>query len=668
MLEAFCFSPPVSLSSTSAAVAADILLVRYINSGRYVDAVRLDRRLNSAGAPGVLATTAGAAAPALLHKLKEKRAQMIRGALAILPEVQRSLLGIEMGLAQDEDAPVDEGESGTANAARSSTNGVNGDIQMSWESVEAPDSAETFFRGQNAGSSLPLSASPALRQSNMHGSDPQRALLQAVVRSSPGSADGSPRSWAQRTQDNSNSPLAARTISPATGSPARRADSMDRNASPRPVTPVSGPSTPAFARRQAAQNNSGTLNLTSQSPFAGPPRLSPRNTPLGSSTPLNGLPRGSPLGLGGSTQTPVRAQHKPFAYLQRSTGAGSPHYESSQLSFSGSPYQPSGRYELASSHGSASAREPFGRSSGAGTADVPWGTEAPMETDMDVAMTAEDADADREGSAEMRNLSAPATRSARSRRGAQTDATPHRQRQNGSQKHKDERSANAKSEAVSVPGAFPGHSDDVEPDQPSSGAASSKTKTRTTALRSRRIAQSNGAGEATNEQDAGRRDKVPEPPRKRMTKSTSGLGSSTQLSDRKKTTTKAASGPTARRTRAQTAELEAEAVAPEASGGFGDTAEAAEEGDALGSLPAPADVGRKTGGGKRTSVRRSSRLASSSPEPLEAEQANTPAPRTRRAAATRTSTASSTAEAGEELAPGVKTRGGKRTMPGGLSG
>ncbi|KDN37419.1 hypothetical protein K437DRAFT_296575 [Tilletiaria anomala UBC 951] len=186
LLNKLVLSPSRSLTLPLQATAADVLLVRYVQEGRYVDALRLDALLD---ATSVGSASAGVHEVAMRGVLVEKRKRLLQGVQALLPVVQKKLLDLELGFieeADDEDAESQDKEQAA------SRNG----LQMSWENVFPPTSAAHGLSLDELSSSKaaptkkshqpsrPLSASPLLRQSPYNGSDPQMAVLTAVVRSS----------------------------------------------------------------------------------------------------------------------------------------------------------------------------------------------------------------------------------------------------------------------------------------------------------------------------------------------------------------------------------------------------------------------------------------------------------------------------------------------------
>lgn len=173
-LESFVLSPPAAMTATWSYVAADVLIVRYISQGRYMDAVGLDRRLG----PDVSRGHSTVKDAQQRSKMMEQRKRMIAGAREILPEVQKELLRIEESVeisggmaAQEDEAKAKDGQA----------NGLTGKAAID-------GIADRSHLGLT-----PLSASPATRRSNTHTPSTQAAILSAVVRaSSSPSAPGTP--------------------------------------------------------------------------------------------------------------------------------------------------------------------------------------------------------------------------------------------------------------------------------------------------------------------------------------------------------------------------------------------------------------------------------------------------------------------------------------------
>jgi hypothetical protein len=161
----------VSFSAPAHATAIDVLIVRQINSGHYIDAVLLDRRVTaSLGLMHLTADVSGAKERETMRKLQEKRKALIKAASAALTRVERTLL--ELG--DDIDAQ---------DSSRSSADGEGGS-EDSWERIASPADRSTlpFIAAQDKASTS-LTASPALRSQKTtygQGVDP---LLTALAKS-----------------------------------------------------------------------------------------------------------------------------------------------------------------------------------------------------------------------------------------------------------------------------------------------------------------------------------------------------------------------------------------------------------------------------------------------------------------------------------------------------
>lgn len=261
-LESFVLSPPAAMTATWSYVAADVLIVRYISQGRYMDAVGLDRRLG----PDVGVGHAGVRDAAGRSKMMEQRKRMIAGAREILPEVQKEVLRLE------ESAEI----SGGAHREE-----VNGDVNGR--------SAENKVTELEKVALTPLSASPAARgRVGNFTPSTQAAILSAVVRASaspsapstPSKGVGSPAGTPSRATPQQQAAamigfLAKNSLSgqkpPNTADGATQDEDMDEHEDTHDTEEsavlVSRPSQPASPWRN-------TPSLTSSSPFSGLPKLS----------------------------------------------------------------------------------------------------------------------------------------------------------------------------------------------------------------------------------------------------------------------------------------------------------------------------------------------------------------------------------------------------------
>lgn len=207
-LSRFILSPPSNFSAVSSSTACDFLLVRFISSGRFLDAVRLSRKLDEIGENGVgtkideenlsLSPEEREIQKNLKKKLREKRKLMISGAILVLPQVEQELLRAELEFSNE-----DQGEEIEP-------------LGMSWENVEDENGVSTprktegrdnnpMVKGKNL-ERLPLSSSPSRSKSsspaqvqrNSGTSSPastsitnHETLLHAVLRASRATGTGS---------------------------------------------------------------------------------------------------------------------------------------------------------------------------------------------------------------------------------------------------------------------------------------------------------------------------------------------------------------------------------------------------------------------------------------------------------------------------------------------
>lgn len=194
------------LPEAARATALDLVVVRRITAGRYVDALRLLARI--AAASTVVADS----------KLRHKRQALVAAAKAALTHVERSLLAIE----------------GAATAHTQGDGDGEGDVHMamSWEAVHQNGNGDGD-RGNESSAVQPLTASPAvraspLRQGGRGAAEAQSALLAAVLRASPRSQS--------RSQSQSPTPprpvrTSASTVA-ASASPLRAKSRLAFRASP----------------------------------------------------------------------------------------------------------------------------------------------------------------------------------------------------------------------------------------------------------------------------------------------------------------------------------------------------------------------------------------------------------------------------------------------------
>ncbi len=166
-LESFVLAPPPAMTATWSYAAADVLIIRYISQGRYMDAVGLDRRLG----PDVSQGHSGAKDAQQRSKMMEQRKRMIAGAREILPEVQKELLRIE------ESVEISGAGAGAAKQEQPSPSADGLGAKLKHDALD-----DVSIR--TATVPTPLTASPAARRSAQHTPSTQAAILSAVVRAS----------------------------------------------------------------------------------------------------------------------------------------------------------------------------------------------------------------------------------------------------------------------------------------------------------------------------------------------------------------------------------------------------------------------------------------------------------------------------------------------------
>lgn len=292
-LESFVLSPPPAMTATWSYIAADVLIIRYIDQGRYMDAVGLDRRLGPDVSQGH--TTAKDAQQR--SKMVEQRKRMIAGAREILPEVQKEILRIE--------------ESAELSGAAQEQQEVK------------PLQEETVFSKLLT----PLSASPATRKSSAHQTPTtQAAILSAVVRASASPSTHSTPRKAEISFARENTPASAKQPTAMIGFLAQHAREQQSSASQQ------GSADDAMDEIDgSAVLVPSAADVAEEAPTAKPPSAgaSPwRNTPtLTSTSPFSGLPK-IPKPAFGATASPYR--HSPQT-------TASPFATSSNRSLSGSP-------------------------------------------------------------------------------------------------------------------------------------------------------------------------------------------------------------------------------------------------------------------------------------------------------------------------------------------
>ncbi|KAJ7064989.1 nuclear pore complex assembly-domain-containing protein [Mycena amicta] len=140
LVEKHATPPSATLSATSIATLQHLLCVRLIQTGRFADAIKLDRKFSGAS---------------VSVPLQAERAKMVQEVYAALPAAERTMLDIEL-----ETPPTH---------AKTSTGGVDSsremDTSMSWEDIrqsviQQPVPFATPQKQPLFGSSLPLNGKP----------------------------------------------------------------------------------------------------------------------------------------------------------------------------------------------------------------------------------------------------------------------------------------------------------------------------------------------------------------------------------------------------------------------------------------------------------------------------------------------------------------------------
>lgn len=136
-LIAYLNRPSPSIPHASMSILHDLVTLRLIHQGRYAEGIQLDRDLAASASGG--------------ESDRQRRREMVRDLVAVLPEVQRNILLVDR----------DEHE----------------DLSSSWEVVQPASSTPALPNGQSKNGSLPLSATDAFRASTR----PNDAVLHALV-------------------------------------------------------------------------------------------------------------------------------------------------------------------------------------------------------------------------------------------------------------------------------------------------------------------------------------------------------------------------------------------------------------------------------------------------------------------------------------------------------
>lgn len=173
-------TPNIQLSSLAHAMAIDTLFVRYINSGQYIEAISLDRKVSSS-LDLMQINQHGSGSEKEREKvrsLREKRQALVKAAYSVLTRIERTMLelGDDFAEAAAEDEVDEQG------------------LEGSWERITPmADSTIQSVRSEmqtRAGPSIQrvtaFTASPSLRSPAAPGSERSMdPLLTEVVRSSP---------------------------------------------------------------------------------------------------------------------------------------------------------------------------------------------------------------------------------------------------------------------------------------------------------------------------------------------------------------------------------------------------------------------------------------------------------------------------------------------------
>ncbi|KAJ7269867.1 nuclear pore complex assembly-domain-containing protein [Mycena rebaudengoi] len=110
-------TPPSDLPPSAIATLQDLIIVRLIQTGRYADAIKLDRQFSSASQAKLVPQT--------------ERTKMVQELYAALPLVERAVLDAEL-----ENQGIPPSTSGASSMSGSGSR--EWDINMSWEDIRAP--------------------------------------------------------------------------------------------------------------------------------------------------------------------------------------------------------------------------------------------------------------------------------------------------------------------------------------------------------------------------------------------------------------------------------------------------------------------------------------------------------------------------------------------------
>lgn len=242
MLADIIVNPPpnIQLSSLAHATAIDTLLVRYINSGQYIDAIILDRKVNSSlGLMQVNQDASGSEKDRQkARSLREKRQALVKAAYSVLTRIERMML--ELG---DDFAEAQAEEEEEAQGLEGSWERVT---PMADSTIQSIRSERPTFAGPSTQRLTALTASPSLRSPAEPGSERSiDPLLTEVVRSSPArlrsrvsALGGSPRAGNVSLGGASNMDTGSPRSHSFIGSPSiRRSESIRKSIHSRQGTP-----------------------------------------------------------------------------------------------------------------------------------------------------------------------------------------------------------------------------------------------------------------------------------------------------------------------------------------------------------------------------------------------------------------------------------------------
>ncbi|KAE8271967.1 hypothetical protein A4X09_0g335 [Tilletia walkeri] len=226
ILDSYATAPPSTRTNTisnsesrkARAVIAEVLFIRYIQSGRYSDALALDAQLELQSAqfePGLFELPQTGPEEDELEARRKRRADLLRAAREVMPEVQRRLLDVrrvQTAVAAAGTAPPAKSkqsrttEGSWQDVSQEHVMGEDGKRAGDGEDAEMDDGTASPHQEeaeQGNTSLVPLTSSAALRgqipleeaadlanQSSataaavVHASDPQAALISALVSNS----------------------------------------------------------------------------------------------------------------------------------------------------------------------------------------------------------------------------------------------------------------------------------------------------------------------------------------------------------------------------------------------------------------------------------------------------------------------------------------------------